>query len=121
MPNLINFDYIKELCSTTSSIIILGDLNLPDIKWDTLSRGSQISSIFCDLVFDNNLVEDPTHIAGNILDVILTSNDELVYDVAVNPHNVVLSSDHFIITFNVHLFVSQAPVYTGCILFQSRF
>ena len=38
----LTFDYIKELCSTTASIIILGDLNLPDINWETLSGGSQM-------------------------------------------------------------------------------
>ena len=29
------------------------------------------------------LIEDPTHVGGNIIDVILTSNDELVCCVAV--------------------------------------
>ena len=32
------FEYINELCSTTSSIVILGDFNFPDMNWDTLSE-----------------------------------------------------------------------------------
>ena len=102
----------RELCSTTLSVIILGDFNFPDINWETLSGGSQVSNIFCDLVFDNNLTQligDPAHVEGNILDVILTSTDELACSVAVNPHNNVLSSDHFIICFQVCLFSSPAP------------
>jgi len=88
-----NFNYLKELYSTISSVINLGDINLPDMNWETLSGGSQVSNIFCDLVFDNNLtqlIKDPAHVGGKILDVI-PSNDELVYSVAVNLHNNVLS------------------------------
>jgi len=40
----LTFDYIKELCSTTASIIILGDLNLSDINCN-LIRG--ISNLKC--------------------------------------------------------------------------
>ena len=97
-----NFNYFRELCSTASSVIILGDFNFPDINWETLSGGSQVSNIFCDLDFDSNLaqlIEDPTHVGSNILDVSLTSNGEFVCSVAVNPHNDVLSSDYFIISF----------------------
>ena len=105
------FDYIKGLFLITSSIIILGDLNFPDINWETLLGGSQASNNFCDLVFDYNLsqlIEEPTHIGGNILDLIITNSDELVHNVVVNPHNTIIFSDHFIITF--HICLSTLPV-----------
>ena len=54
---------------------------------------SPFSSDFCNAIFDLNLhqlIKDPTHIAGNILDLILTNA----------PDNIFNLSDHFIISFD---------------------
>ena len=79
--------------------ILVGDFNLPDINWDTLSAQSATSELFCDFVFDNNLtqfVNNPTHIKGNTLFLILTNSSQLVKKLSTNfhPHPM-----HFIITF----------------------
>ena len=56
----------------SADTIIVGDFNLPDIQWDTLFSTSPSSSAFCDFVFDNSLIQmidEPTHVKGNILDL----------------------------------------------------
>ena len=58
--------------STNNDIIIAGDFNLPDINWHNLTASSPFSSSLCDVVFAKNLqqiVLEPTHIHGNILDI----------------------------------------------------
>ena len=82
-------------------LLILSDFNYPDINWDMYSGTTTQSSDFCDLIFELNLsqlVLSATHKAGNILDLVLTNNDELIHDVTI--HTVLpddLSSDHFLI------------------------
>ena len=54
----------------------LGDFNYPNIDWQTLYSHNQYSSAFCGLLIDCNLwqlIDSPTHSAGNILDLVLTS------------------------------------------------
>jgi len=81
------------------------DFNYHDIEWLTLSGINLNSSSFCDFVFDTNLiqlVENPTHIAGHTLDLILTNYNlgiqNLTLDSKLPPQ---LLSDHFMIKFDV--------------------
>ena len=83
----------------------MGSSNYPDIDWLTLSSTNFNSSLFCALIFDINfiqLIETPTHTAGNILDLVLTNYDcgiqNLTVDSTLFPQ---LSSDHFMIKFDV--------------------
>ena len=60
---------------------MVGDLNLPDVDWNTYSGCSTISNTYAEMIFDLNLmqlIDCPTHIAGNILDVILTNTELLI-------------------------------------------
>ena len=55
-------------------------------------------------VFQNNLsqlINTPTHLKGNILDLVLTNSDELISNVEVTPPRHSLSSDHYIISFQL--------------------
>ncbi len=59
--------YIATLCTDTDKLVLLGDFNYPDICWHTLTGESSQSSLFCELVFEFNLlqhVEGATHIKG---------------------------------------------------------
>ena len=92
--------------SNISSIpsITIGDFNLPDIQWDTLTSSSPNSRSFCDFVFDNALVQlihEPTHTKGNILDLVLTNDNDLVSNATVNLSNHHLSTDHYLISFKL--------------------
>ena len=98
-------DFLRRLNQNSSTMV---DFNLLDINWSTLSGCSSrtkfiprlgprtnstittatfhspASSLFCDCVFDCNLcqlVTYPTHIKGNILDLVLTTNDEAITSV----------------------------------------
>ena len=103
-----------DLLDNSKNLLILGDLNLPDIDWDTYTGSFGTSSAIADLAYNYNmcqLVSDTTHTMGNTLDVILTNSDSFC-DVEVSsklPHG--LSSDHYmIICFNKHIFVKPNTV-----------
>lgn len=96
----------------STDIIITGDFNLPDINWDTLSSTSTSSNALCDFIFDNSLtqlIDQPTHVKGNILDLVLSNLDDLVTDLTISSNNSWLSSDHFAITFQLAQELLQTP------------
>ena len=96
--------YLKSLVSLYNRCIFVGDFNLPDINWSCLTGSSLSSNIFCEFVFDCNLtqhVSQPTHIKGNILDLVLTSPAVTTQNTSVNPKPLSTFSDHFIIYFDI--------------------
>lgn len=44
-------------------------------------------------------ISRPTHVKGNLLDLVLTSPDVAVNSVVVQPHSVIDFSDHYAICF----------------------
>ena len=101
--------YLSNLLSNHNRVIITGDFNLPDINWSSLSGHSYTSNTFCDFVYDNlfQLVDTPTHVGGNLLDLVLTSDTQLIDDLCVLELAGSFRSDHLMITFNLcHHFVS---------------
>uniref|UniRef100_A0A1X7SGX5 Endonuclease/exonuclease/phosphatase domain-containing protein n=1 Tax=Amphimedon queenslandica TaxID=400682 RepID=A0A1X7SGX5_AMPQE len=100
-------NYINYLFSTMGQVILLGDFNAPDIDWATLTGSSPFSNVICDLIFHNNLdqlVNSPTHIKGNLLDLIITNDCSLIEHVNVSSSP--SFSDHFIVFFQV---ISSSP------------
>ena len=85
--------------------ILLGDFNFPDINWDTLSGFSLHANLFCDLIFRFNLsqlVTSPTHICGNILDLVLCNDPDFINNLSINrSQENHLLSDHHKITFTM--------------------
>ena len=108
--------YLSNLFCTYSNhdIVLVGDFNLPDINWNTLSATSYTSEQFCDFVFIHNLsqlVDKPTHRRGNILDLVLTNSETRFLKVSVSQEQHLLLSDHFIISFQLtkgHLLLQSA-------------
>jgi len=96
-------EYLGSINGSTN-IILTGDLSLLDADWNTYSGNTPISDAFTELFYSSNLcqiVDVPTHIAGNILDIILTNLDDL-YNIETHPILPFgLSSDHYPITFLV--------------------
>ena len=87
--------FLSNLASD-HNVLIIGDFNLPDLNWSTLSGSSVMSNLFCDFVFDYNLsqlVSVPTHIKGNCLDLVLSNLPETVDSVNSSP-NPLLLTDH---------------------------
>ena len=72
--------------SATHRIIILGDFNSPDICWSMLHGHFSPSKSLCDLLFRHNLsqmVDFPTHINGNTLDLVISSPEVHISDLKI--------------------------------------
>ena len=78
--------------------ILIGDINLQGIKWQNNTSDSKGRKFF-ETVINNNavqLVDKPTHKAGETLDLVITKNEEIVLDVEVidnlskSDHNMIL-------------------------------
>ena len=70
-----------------------------------------MSNLLCEFVFESNLtqlVNFPTHIKGNILALLLTSNEDLINNLTVVKEDLCLSSDHYKICFQVNYLSSQS-------------
>ena len=96
-------DYLRSLIHSDAPTFIVGDFNCPDIDWQMLSASSRISSLLCEFVFDMHLtqvVDRPTHVRGNILDLIISNSADRIFNVHVNDCQF-LSSDHFPISFSI--------------------
>ena len=92
-----------ETISSHPRLVLVGDFNFPDICWSSLCGQSPQSDAFCDFVFHHNLVQVvnfPTHLKGNILDLVLSSSDSLVENIS-HFSSQFLRSDHYFLTFTV--------------------
>ena len=96
-------DFIKKH-NDKSDIILMGDLNLPNIVWDTReiksSRSTQeknCAKYLLNLSDDHLLIQqvnEPTRMNKNILDLVFTNNDEFIHNITVEKTNM---SDHDIV------------------------
>ena len=99
--SLFNFLHLHQV---SDKLIILGDFN---INWDALLGHSAIANQFCDLVFQtglHQLIDKPTHIHGNILDLLLTNLDDNIGDL----QSIQISYCHQIIHYHFSVSVSVA-------------
>ena len=98
---------IVENCEQLfNHVCVLGDLNIPDIDWETVTStsGSNLTREFCSFVNDfslTQLVFSSTHKHGNILDLILTNQPERFSDVETWPE--MYDSDHFPVVSNLRV------------------
>jgi len=80
------YSYITTLTSS-ASVVLMGDFNSSDIDWQLFASSTVSSDHLCDLIIDHNLfqlVDVPIHIYGNILDLIITSDTDLIDDLVVH-------------------------------------
>ena len=70
--------------------IIVGDFNLDTVNWEDCSSTSTIQSRFLE-IFDNHcftqLISQPTHCRGKILDILLTDSPHIIFDALTNIMN----------------------------------
>ena len=87
----------KNLC-------LLGDLNMPNIDWNRMvpSRYSAFDTEICNLFQELNLIQsnfNPSTKHGNILDVILTTFPQRIFNVHCEED--VIDSDHYSLFFSM--------------------
>ena len=112
LESVIDFFTINILSSCIPCIIV-GDFNLPNICWSSLTGSSAMGASFCEFVFNWNLTQHvsvPTHIKGNILDLVLTSDNIQISDLSFNHPGSIINSDHFLISFNLNCEGPQSVV-----------
>ena len=85
-------------------VFLVGDLNLRNADWSTSASTCGIEQNFID-TFDNlglsQLIRQPTHKNGNILDILLTNSDQSINNINILDKDSTIRSDHFPITFDI--------------------
>ncbi|KAF6036647.1 hypothetical protein EB796_005040 [Bugula neritina] len=112
IENLLNH---LSLTYPNNYIVLTGDFNLPDINWTNVRVKESSSRKSLHFSFLNNLkangfhqlVTEPTHIAGNTLDLVITNNCNIVDNInIINPG----ISDHYMVSFRLS-FLKAKPDY----------
>jgi len=107
-PDQKNIVELTKLVSETGrNTIIIGDLNLPGVDWEHGECGNferELVQTLEDGMFEQ-LVTFPTHLKGNILDVVLSNNPEKVGNVIEQGR--VGRSDHVLIQVEVGDFLGR--------------
>ena len=82
---------------------ISNDFNLPDVVRDCLSNSSHM---LCDLVFQHILsqsVSDATHEKGNVLDLVITDQENLINNFTVRCYHYTYCLRSLCIIFSIHM------------------
>lgn len=109
--NAVGRDYSKRmleclsyLCNTNNSVLIVGDLNLPDVDWfANTAPDDDIQLLFLNFCNDygfSQYVSEPTR-GNNVLDLVLCNNPYTVS--CINVIEPFSNSDHSMIEFNLVL------------------
>ena len=98
-------DFLSDFTTMSGHLVLTGDFNIHIEK-----PSCSFSDSFLQIVGDQNWyqkIDQPTHINGGWLDLVLTNDDYLLSDVDVLPTPEV--PDHFLVSFNVHCGSSNRP------------
>ena len=92
--------WVKEMRGQN---VLIGDLNFPDIDWSTGSTGSK-GRDFLDATaerFMQQYVEEATHKSGNVLDLVLCDQEDMIRE--VKGEGRIGKSDHDVISFTMNV------------------
>ena len=113
MENFRNIsDIIKLLLrkKKVKKFFLIGDFNLNKANWLLNTSTNSIEQAFLDEFVQAGLVQlinEPTHIKGNILDILLTNSEQFINDIIVSNSNGLCKSDHYSINFKINLKVNR--------------
>ena len=91
-------------------VFVVGDFNLSRVSWTAMSSPASIEQAFVDSFNElglKQLIENPTHIKDNILDILLTNHETAINNVSILDHDSVCKSDHFPIQFDIRCNVKR--------------
>ena len=97
-------EVIREACGKYRSVVIVGDFNHRSIDWNTM-HAEREGQPFLDTIQDcflNQKVDEPTR-GENVLDLVLTNNDNLIDNVIVKEP--LGMSDHNTVYFDLKLHI----------------
>ena len=104
-------EVLDSIPAPSPNIVIGGDFNLPHARWSSFKhlpgasseekRMINIISDFCSRHFLTQIVEQPTHRAGNILDLIFTNNPSIFVKVDITPASPI--SSHYLLVASTSL------------------
>ena len=98
-----NNDLLMEtMKKTPKNSILIGDFNFPKINWSLEVGSDQKSRNFLDIIDETQLtqlVDFPTHVKGNILDLVLTNVPEKILNIDCLGN--LGNSDHSIISVDI--------------------
>ena len=98
---------IENLCDLLSKLdknsIVIGDVNLPDINWSDESSTARGRKVLETLLEEDlaQLVDFPTHVKGNILDLIITNCPDKI--ISITDEGRIGKSDHCIIKLEMRV------------------
>ena len=105
---------LDVLPTPTPTIVLSGDLNFPTITWDAESvyggaahmrhQAEELLRLAEDHCL-TQIINEPTQ-GGNILDIVLTNNEDFFQNFTVHPTHL---SDHNIVTITTNLFSKPHP------------
>ena len=98
-----NINWWSPSLSSIHSVIV-ADINFHNMNWSTLSAPSIHSVDICNtflIVPSLKLLNRPTQVEGNILDLIITTSPDLLSNVLVHGHDLPLHSDHCVISMSL--------------------
>ena len=98
---------MNKHCRSQPNIVIAGDFNFPDIDWNSCTTSNpntaSVHRKLLDMLLEHSLVQLVNQItrpiSNSILDLIITTNAQLVTNIDSNPG----ISDHNLITFNINM------------------
>ena len=98
-------DFVGEYSKQCNEVVFMGDMNTPDINWVSQYEGNNkiYNKLLCFVEELNmsQLVNEPTHVKGNILDLIFSSDEQLVTNLTIKAP--FLNSDHYSVVFSINV------------------
>ena len=113
---LSNFDYVQTYLQALAkrrginNITLVGDLNLNKTDWNSSESTCNIEQSFVDMFSElglSQLISKPTHIKGNILDLVLSKYPCNILNLEVSDTADICKSDHYCITFDLKFKVGR--------------
>ena len=101
------FDTISQLLRNVDDFLVCGDFNFPEMSWNPPIPHSAVSTVLVDLILQFSMTQfvlSATHRDGNILDLVMGSDEFLVSNLSVEAP---IFADHFCVTFDVNIRISQ--------------
>ena len=106
-------NYLKLLANKKriDKHILIGDINLNQVEWPEGVTTCALQNKFVEFLTNDlghtQLIHDPTHRAGNTLDLLFTNIPDIVKNITILDRDATCLSDHFGITFNIEFTVGR--------------